>query len=48
MRLRLPEKVHRVILLPGDRTIPHAEKDGAVSFTVPRLETLAMLAVVVG
>ena len=46
VRLRLPEKVHRVVLLPGDRTIPHTEKDGAVSFTVPRLETLAMLAVV--
>ena len=42
MRLRLPEKVHRVVQLPGDRPVPHTEKDGVVRFTVPRLETLAM------
>jgi hypothetical protein len=47
VRLRLPEKVHRVIQLPGDRLIPHTEADGVVRFTVPRLETLAMFAVVV-
>ncbi len=48
VRLRLPEKVHRVVQLPGDRPVPHAEADGVVRFTVPRLETLAMYAVVVG
>jgi hypothetical protein len=48
VRLRLPEKVHQVVQLPGDRTIPHADKDGVVSFTVPRLETLTMLAVIAG
>jgi hypothetical protein len=47
VRLRLPGKVRRVAALPGDRTIAHDERDGVVRFTVPRLETLAMFAVVV-
>ncbi len=42
VRLRLPEKVVRVVQLPGDRPIAHAEADGVVRFVVPRLETLAM------
>jgi hypothetical protein len=47
VRLRLPEKVHRVVDLPGDRLVPHTEADGVVRFTVPRLETLAMYAAIV-
>ncbi len=47
VRLRLPGKVHRVVQLPGDRPVPHTEADGVVRFTVPRLETLAMYAVIV-
>jgi hypothetical protein len=47
VRLRLPEKVVRVVPLPGDRPIAHAEADGVVRFVVPRLETLAMFAVIV-
>jgi hypothetical protein len=48
IRLRLPEKVHRIVALPGDRIVSYTERDGVVHFTVPRLETLAMFAVVVG
>jgi hypothetical protein len=47
VRLRLPEKVIRIVALPGDRPIAHAEAEGAVRFVVPRLETLAMFAVIV-
>jgi hypothetical protein len=47
VRLRLSGKVVRVVQLPGDRPVPHTEAEGAVRFTVPRLETLAMVAVVV-
>ena len=47
VRLRLPEKVVRVVQLPGDRRIQHTEADGVVRFIVPRLETLAILAVIV-
>ncbi len=47
VRLRLPAKVVRVVQLPGDRAIEHTEADGVVRFTVPRLETLAMFAVIV-
>lgn len=47
VRLRLPAKVVRVVQLPGDRAIEHTEADGVVRFTAPRLETLAMFAVVV-
>jgi hypothetical protein len=47
VRLRLPAKVHRVVQLPGDRPVPHTEADGVARFTVLRLETLAMYAVVV-
>ena len=48
VRLRLPEPVHRVSHLPGDRPIEHTASDGVVRFSVPRLETLAMVAVIVG
>jgi hypothetical protein len=47
VRLRLPERVHRVVELPGERPILHTEADGVVRFTVPRLETLAMYAAIV-
>ena len=47
VRLRLSEKVIRVIALPNDLTVPYTESDGEVQFTVPRLETLAMFSVVV-
>jgi hypothetical protein len=45
VQLRLPEKVRRVVQLPDGREIEHTESRGAVRFTVPRLETLAMFAV---
>jgi hypothetical protein len=48
VRLRLPDKVVRILALPGAREIDHTESEGVVRFTVPRLETLAMYAVVVG
>jgi len=47
VRLRLPEKVVRVVQLPDDRRIEHTLADGVVRFVVPRLETLAILAVIV-
>src|SRR5262249_531925 len=46
-RRRLSERVPRVVQLPGDRPIAHTESGGIVRFTVPRLETLAMFAVIV-
>jgi hypothetical protein len=48
VRLRLPEKVHRIVTLPGNDVLPHAEHEGVVRFTVPKLETLAMIAITVG
>ena len=36
-----------MVQLPGDRPIAHTETDGVVRFVVPRLETLAMFAVIV-
>ena len=47
VRLRLPEQVVRIVALPGDRPIAHNQADGLVRFVVPRLETLAMFAVIV-
>jgi hypothetical protein len=47
VRLRLPERVHRVVQPLGERPIPHTEADAVIRFTVPRLETLAMCAAVV-
>jgi hypothetical protein len=47
VRLRLPEKVLRIVALPGDRPITHKEADRVVGFVVPRLETLAMFAAIV-
>jgi hypothetical protein len=48
VQLRLPEHVHRIVALPGDRTMSYTEREGVVHFTVPRLETLAMFAMIVG
>jgi hypothetical protein len=48
VRLRLPARVWRVVQLPGDQVIAHTEKEGVVHFTVPRLETLVMLGIIVG
>jgi hypothetical protein len=47
VRLRLPERVIRVVQVPDERQIAHTEADGVVQFTVRRLETLAIFAVVV-
>ena len=35
-------------MLPGNEVLPHTEDEGVVRFTVPRLETLAMIAIIVG
>jgi hypothetical protein len=48
VRLRLPEKVHQVVHLPDSQVVPHADDGAGVRFVVPRLETLAMFAVIVG
>ncbi|MGO9471427.1 MAG: hypothetical protein ACLQVF_45640 [Isosphaeraceae bacterium] len=48
VRLRLPANVMQIVELPGGRKVEHAEDDGVVRFTVPRLETLAVFAVLVG
>jgi hypothetical protein len=47
VRLRLPEKVVRIAQIPDGRPIDHHEADGVVRFVVPRLDTLAMFAVIV-
>ena len=46
--LRLPEKVHRILALPSSQALPHTEREGVVQFTALRLETLAMIAIIVG
>jgi hypothetical protein len=38
------ETVRRVVRIPSGDTIEHRAADGVVSFTAPRLETLAMFA----
>jgi len=49
VRLRLGHKrIRSIAQLPGNKTIKHQEKQGVTTFTVPRLETLAMFAVQVG
>ena len=35
-------------MLPGEQSVPYSEHEGVVRFTVPRLETLAMFAIIVG
>jgi hypothetical protein len=47
VRLRLPERVIRVVQIPGDGKIDHTDTGGVVQFTVPRLESLAMFGVIV-
>jgi hypothetical protein len=47
VRLRLPRRVGGVALLPQNRSIPIKEHDGRVTFTAPRLDTLAMFAIAV-
>jgi hypothetical protein len=48
IRLRLPERVVLLIELPGGRKVAHAEADGVITFTLRKVETLAMFAVIVG
>jgi hypothetical protein len=48
VRLSLPAKVHRIVQLPGGQAVAHTDDQSGVSFSVPRLETLAMFAVIVG
>ena len=45
VRLRLPRRIRRIRLLPDGRVVAHRERDGVVSFKVPRLRTLAMFAI---
>ncbi len=45
VRVRLDGKnVRRVLLLPTERELDHTARDGYAEFTVPRLETFAMVA----
>lgn len=48
VRLRLPAPVRAVRLLPAGAELPVTRSDGVVSFTVPRLDTLALAAVETG
>jgi hypothetical protein len=48
IRLHLPEGVHQVVSLPDNRVVPHTVDGRVIQFMVPRLETLAMFAVIVG
>jgi hypothetical protein len=46
VRLQLgSEGVRSIAQLPGNKLIKHQKKQGATTFTVPRLETLAMFAI---
>jgi hypothetical protein len=45
VRLRLPHPVQAIRLLPGGKRIVHQEREGVVTFVVPRLETLRMFAI---
>jgi hypothetical protein len=45
VRLRLPERVQAIKLLPGEQRIEHQERDNVVTLTAPRLETLRMFVV---
>jgi hypothetical protein len=48
IQLRLPEeKVEEVRELPIQHAVPHERKPGVVTFTAPRLETLALFAITV-
>lgn len=48
IRLRLPERVKAVRLLPHDRPIKHRTRGAVVSFTAPELRTFAMFEIKVG
>jgi hypothetical protein len=43
--LRLPREVHRIDRLPDGTPLPFEASGRAVAFTLPRLETLALLAI---
>lgn len=46
VKLRLEnERIRRVRRVAGGETIPHGQQGGVTSFTVPRLDTLAVLVV---
>jgi hypothetical protein len=45
VRLRLPGRVRSISQLPGGKVIRHRDRNGLVTFTAPRLQTLAMFAV---
>jgi hypothetical protein len=45
VRLRLPRAVRHIRQLPGGKVIPHRTQQGVVTFTAPRLRTLALFAV---
>ena len=45
VRLRLPRAVRSIRQLPGGKLVPHRTRKGAVTFTAPRLRTLALFAV---
>ena len=45
VRLRLRRPVRSIRLLPGNRKIPHRTRAGVVTFTAPRLHTLALFAI---
>lgn len=44
VRLRLPQPLQRVALLPGGERVPHQSAAGVVHFAVPRLQTLVVYA----
>jgi hypothetical protein len=46
VRLRLPQPVRRIVALPSETPVDHQARNGRTVFTVGRLDTLAIFAVV--
>jgi hypothetical protein len=48
VRLRLPQSLKKVVLLPGGQQVPHQVEGEVARLVVPRLETLVVLGLEVG
>ena len=45
VRLRVPERVRRVVRIPDERPLVWQQQDGVVSFEAPDVETFEMVSV---
>ena len=45
MRLRVPERVRRVVRVPDERPLVWQQQDGVVDFEAPVVETFEMVSV---